>query len=100
MLSLSSNCCRIDSVKATANQLKIQLAQANSANAPDPKTQSANGQLQSLDAQIRTGNADKAELALSSARTAIEQLQYSPPGHSTTRTDQQPPVYGSLSVYA
>lgn len=100
MLSLSSNCCRVDAVKASANQLKMQLASGKVNDARKPQEQSASEKLQSLDAQIKSGDANKAELALSSAKQAVEQLQYTQSVQATSSSDSLSLRRGSLSVYA
>ncbi|HTP38819.1 MAG TPA: hypothetical protein VMI92_04530 [Steroidobacteraceae bacterium] len=79
MLSASSNCSRIDAVKASANQLRLQVPQGAGNGQSNSRVQAANRQLQTVDATVRTGNAEKSELALSSARTAVQQLTYSAP---------------------
>jgi len=99
MLSMSSNCCRVDAVKATANQLKMQLAQVKADEANKPIEQTATQQLQSLDSQIKSGDANKAELALSAAKLAIQHVQYARPA-ATHKPSSHPPMYGTLSVYA
>lgn len=77
MISAANNCCRIDAVKASANQLKLKLAQHAAADSNDPRFRSASQQVQSLDGQLKSGDANKAELALSAARSSIERLDYS-----------------------
>jgi hypothetical protein len=70
MISLSNNCCRVDAVKASANQLKLQLAQQRT-RLDDSATRSATQELLTVDAQIKTGDANKAELALANAKLAL-----------------------------
>lgn len=77
MISAASNCCRIDAVKASANQLKLKLARHAAADNTDPMWRSATQQVQSLDGQLKSGDASKAELALSAAKSSIERLDYS-----------------------
>ena len=79
MLSASSNCSRIDAVKASANQLRLQVPQGAGNGQSSAQLQAANRQLQTVDAAVKTGNAEKSELALSSARSAVQQLTYSAP---------------------
>jgi len=100
MLSLSSNCCRVDAVKASANQLKMQLAQVKVDDAHKFKTQAASEQVQTLDMQIKSGDANKAELALSAAKSAVQVLQYDKPGATSDRTNRPATQFGTLSVYA
>jgi len=80
MSDLNSNCSRVDAVKASANQLKMQLAQAPHSVPEDDGYRKAQDQLQALDAQIRNGDAQKAETALSSATAAVKELQTQNPG--------------------
>ncbi len=89
MLSLSSDCCRVDAVKASANQLKMQLAQLKVDDAHKSKAQSANGQVQTVDVQIKAGDATKAELALSAAKSAVQVLQYDKAGVTSSWTAPQ-----------
>lgn len=75
MCSVNSNCTRIDAVKATANQLKLQkLPPATDPHADPQKSQAVKTDLQALDSSIKTGDAQKAELALSNVRNALSQL--------------------------
>ena len=100
MVSLSSNCCRVDAVKASANQLKMQFSQVRPAGDQPSESQSVGGKLQSLDAQIKAGNADKAEVALSSAKAAVQQLLYSRSASIMTVTATQSPQASGVDVQA
>lgn len=71
MIDANSNCSRVDAVKAAANELKIQSAAANSTGdgAPlDEASRKLKSDLQNLDAQVKSGDPQKAELALAQAR--------------------------------
>jgi hypothetical protein len=70
-----SNCSRVDAVKALASQLKMQLAQAPQSIPASESYRKAQGRLEALEKEIRTGDAQKAETALSNATIAVEQLQ-------------------------
>jgi hypothetical protein len=75
MISVNSNCSRIDAVKAAANQLQRQIALAPQKSPESESYRKAQGQLQSLQAQIKTGQAQSAETALSTATSAVKSLQ-------------------------
>jgi hypothetical protein len=72
MIDATSNCTRIDAVKALMNQLKLQTVQA-----PTPEkgssTQAAavTDELRTLDSSIKTGDPQKAEIALFHLRNTI-----------------------------
>ncbi len=81
MIAANSNCSRVDAVKATANQLKMQLDQAPRSTPASDALRKAQSEIQSLDSQIRSGDAKKAETALTDAKSAVTQVQrQSPPG--------------------
>ena len=100
MISINSNCSRVDAVKASANQLRIQFAQARKAGGADEVNRKLNNELQSLDAQIKTGDAKKAEEALSVARSVATQVQSASendaPNHGAERHERR----SRLDVYA
>jgi hypothetical protein len=96
VISPSSNCCRVDAVKASVNQLKLQLAQDRHAG-DDNSIRSANQQVQAAEAQTKSGDATKAELALSTARAAVETLLYR--RHTATHAQQlKPAAYGNIDI--
>jgi len=75
MIAVNSNCSRIDAVKASANQLKIQFSKPPGVmNGSSPQLKAVENDLQALDVSIRTGDAKKAELALSAAESAVRKL--------------------------
>ena len=74
MISASSNCSRIDAVKASANQLKIQTVKPSSTKETDSADASASkvkSDIQTLDDSIKSGDAKKAELALSNVKSDV-----------------------------
>ena len=101
MISAASNCCRIDSVKSSASQLRLKLAQEDKeqdkANADNSKLHAAQQRVQSLDAQIKTGDPEKAEQALAAAAASVRQLDYAALSAPTRKQDT---TYGSLDVRA
>lgn len=97
MISAASNCCRIDAVKSSLNQLKAKLAQHSDGDSTDPTLRSASQNLQTLDNQLKSGNAIKAELALSAAKSSIEKLDYSA---VVSKSGQNRTQYGSLDIRA
>src|SRR5271165_4874262 len=69
MIAVNSNCSRVDAVKAAANQLMLQSSVTGSGStAPNAQANASARKVKSdlltLDGQIRTGDAKKAELAL------------------------------------
>jgi hypothetical protein len=80
----------VDAVKAMANQLKLQAYQAPRTTPQSSAYLKAQNQIQALDQQIKTGNAQSAENALSTATTAVKELQ----------TQDSDGGYASLDAYA
>ncbi|MGB8167276.1 MAG: hypothetical protein WCF18_07265 [Chthoniobacteraceae bacterium] len=75
MISPACNCSRIDAVKATANQLKLATEKAHTKDGPDsPDQRAVRSRLEALDESIKSGDASKAELALSTARAAMREV--------------------------
>ena len=99
MISASSNCCRVDAVKASANTLRQQLAQHTRQSSGDTALQAAEQQLQSVDQQVQANNANQAEVALSSAKLSVEKLSYTQSAPSTVRLSSVA-QYGKLNLYA
>jgi uncharacterized coiled-coil DUF342 family protein len=79
MINPGSNCSRVDAVKATANQLQMQLDQTPRTTPASDALRKAQGEIQSLNSQIKSGDARKAETALSSAKSAVNELQTQAP---------------------
>jgi hypothetical protein len=100
MISGCSDCSRVDAVKATAHQLKLQVPHGAAAGSPNANVQAANRQLQSVDAEIRSGDASKAEVALAGARSAVEQIQYAAPTVKSPALQGQTTRYGGLDIHA
>lgn len=100
MISPASNCCRVDAVKASANQLKLQLAQRKAGAADDNAVHTADQQLRTVDQQVKSGDATKAELALSGAKSAVEQLVYQRTNSPRDAVDSSSSSYGSLDMRA
>jgi hypothetical protein len=92
MISVNSNCSRIDAVKASANQLKAQAALTPPSAQKTDSYRKAQSQIQSLDQEIKTGDAQKAETDLSSTASAVKALQIDP--------DSSTPAQTLLDVYA
>jgi hypothetical protein len=94
MIDLNSNCSRVDLVKATANQLKMQVEQAPHTVPESDPYRKAQNQIDSLEQSIKGGDAKKAETALSTAKSAVQELQtQSQPASSSA-------YCGHLDVYA
>lgn len=101
MCSASSNCSRIDAVKATANQLKLQKLQQAAVKNPDGfQSKAVKSGLAELDASIQTGDAQKAELALANARNAIQRLDAAPASGSRLQPAQDRPSFRQFVAYA
>lgn len=75
---MSSNCERVDAVKSRAAALRQQLDLVPQTQAKQPEVEKAKSQVQSLDAVVKKGDAKKAESALSTAATAVRQVQTDP----------------------
>jgi hypothetical protein len=92
MIDVNSNCSRVDAVKSVANQLKMQLAQAPKSAAESDSYRKAQSQLQALDQDVKSNNAQKAETALSTATSAVQTLRTQDSSSSQTQN--------GLDVYA
>jgi hypothetical protein len=92
MVAVNSNCSRIDAVKAMSKQLQMQVDQAPHSTPESESYRKAQSQVQALDSQIKTGNAQQAETALSTATTAVMQLDAQNPTTDNLRS--------GLDVYA
>jgi hypothetical protein len=99
MIAINSNCSRVDAVKAAATLLKLQStiagssATGSSAQGSDA-ARKVNSDLQALDGVIKTGDAQKAELALAATRKDVEAAETAPRQKSGTQD------YQSLDAYA
>ena len=63
MITFNSNCSRVDMVKAQANQIKTQFGGSSGTEKSDPPARKVKSDLQTLDTQIKSGDANKAEVA-------------------------------------
>ena len=75
MIAINSNCSRVDLVKAQAGQLKIQAAAASATGPAAPAVRKVKTDLQTLDTQIKTGDAKKAEQALATTERDVQAAQ-------------------------
>jgi hypothetical protein len=100
MIAINSNCARVDLVKAQAGQLKIQAAATSASGPAAPAVRKVKTDLQTLDTQIKTGDAKKAELALATTERDVQAAQTASPPASGRRTPQSGAAYGGLDVYA
>jgi len=75
MISANSNCSRIDAVKARAAQLEMWVTQAAHTKAAKDTYHKAQSEIQALNSAIKSGDARKAETALSSVSSTVRQLQ-------------------------
>jgi hypothetical protein len=65
----------VDAVKALANQLKLQLAQAPQKTPADENYRKAQSEIQTLESEIKSGDAQKAETAFATASQTLKTLQ-------------------------
>jgi hypothetical protein len=84
MIDVNSNCSRVDAVKAAANQLKLMSSAASASPAtPDAPANAAarkvKSDLQAVDAQVKSGDAKKAELALAAAEKDVSAAETAAP---------------------
>jgi hypothetical protein len=85
MINANSNCSRVDAVKAAANQLEL-LSGATGSSPTAPTSSAARkvkSDLLTLDDQIRTGDAKKAELALAVTKKDVQASETAPDPKST-----------------
>lgn len=96
MIAVNSNCSRVDAVKAQATQLKLQSAGDPATTSADtPGARKVKADLQNLDSQIKTNDAQKAEQALSTAKKDLANAQTAAPTPSTSGQN-----FRSFSAYA
>jgi hypothetical protein len=91
-MNISSNCSLVDEVKTRSMQLQMQLDQTPHSTPESDSYRKALSQIQALQGVIKGGDAQKAETALSTATTAVTQVQ----SQDNTTTGPQ----GGLDVYA
>jgi hypothetical protein len=94
MIDISSNCSRVDAVKATATQLKMQAALLAQAIPPNRAQRNVQVKLDTLDDEVKKGNAEQAEIALLEAQTALNEAQ------NTPSAPQQPAPQPHLDTYS
>lgn len=85
MIEINSNCSRVDAVKASATQLKMQVDQVPHRVPMSDPLRKAQAEIQSLDTQVKNGDARKAEAALSTAQSAVKMLQTQAPAAASLR---------------
>ena len=78
MIDVNSNCSRVDAVKSMASQLKMQAAQLPHSNPTDDNYRKIQAKLDSVDTAVKKNDARQAENALSTAKSALNQLQTQP----------------------
>ena len=93
VIDVNSNCSRVDAVKASANQLKMRVDQAPHTTPADTAYRKAQSQIQSLDQTVKAGDAQKAETALSTAKSTVNELQTQDTSANTTTFKRGLDVY-------
>jgi hypothetical protein len=99
MIAVNSNCSRVDAVKAAAVLLKLQSgtaaasASASSAQGSDA-ARKVNSDLQALDGVIKSGDAQKAELALAATKKDVDAAE------AATHQQSGSQDYQGLDTYA
>jgi hypothetical protein len=92
MIDVNSNCSRVDAVKSMASQLKMQAAQLPHSNPADDNYHKVQAKLETVDTAVKKNDARQAENALSTAKSALNQVQ--------TQSSATPGSGGLLNVYA
>ena len=95
MIAVNSNCSRVDAVKAAATLLKLQSSaaapSASASSAQGSDARKVNSDLQTLDGVVKTGDAQKAELALAATKKDVEAAETAPaqkfPGQNSRTLD-------------
>jgi hypothetical protein len=72
-IDISSSCARVDIVNALASQLKLQVAQTSSSMPPDEAYFKLKAKLDAVDQAVKSGDPQKAELALFEAQSAVKE---------------------------
>jgi hypothetical protein len=99
MIAVNSNCSRVDAVKAAATLLKLQSSVSGST-PTEPSAQGSDAvrkvksDLQALDNVIKSGDAQKAELALAATRKDVAAAQEAAPQKSAAND------FNGLDAYA
>lgn len=94
MIAVNSNCSRVDAVKMQATQLKLQSDRPRRVGPADDSSRKVKADLETLDGQIKAGDAKKAELALAETKRDISDAKTAP---RSTTTDQRSQL---LDAYA
>jgi hypothetical protein len=74
-IEINSNSSRVDYVQTLANQLKLQMAQTPHSIPPDERYRRILAKLDSVADAVKSGDPQKAELALASAQDAVSEIQ-------------------------
>jgi hypothetical protein len=74
-VDINSSCVRVDFVNALASQLKLQVAQTPSSTPPDEAYRKLKEMLDAVDQAVKSGDPQKAELALFEAQSAVKESQ-------------------------
>ncbi len=99
MIAVNSNCSRVDAVKAAATLLKLQSSVSGSSTIGSSvqgsdAARKVNSDLQTLDGVLKTGDAQKAELALAATRKDVEAAE-------TAASKKSPGInFQTLDAYA
>jgi hypothetical protein len=98
MIDCNSNCYRVDAAKALANQLRTQAVTKQKTEDGDAKSGRLQGELQNLDTQIKSGDAKKAEDAVSAVKREISASAAVPePGSSDQLPGRGEPFRGFVA---
>jgi hypothetical protein len=74
-IDINSNIVRVDFVEALASQLKLQMAQVSPASTSIDVYRKVQSKLDAVDQAVKSGDPQKAELALFEAQTAVKESQ-------------------------
>ena len=98
MIQINSNCSRLDTVKARANELSVQAAGTPATGSAAETARKAKSDLASVQAEVKTGDAKKAEAALAVAKRDVSaELAAATPARPATQAGT---ASGGLDVYA
>ena len=84
MIDVNSNCSRVDAVKAMATQLRMQATQVPHQMPEDTAYRKVQTKLDALDVEVKKGDAQKAETALSTAKNMVNQISAAATGSSSS----------------
>lgn len=74
MIEINSDCSRVDFVSMLASQIKLQLAQGPHSIPADENQRRLQAKIDAVDEAVKSGNPQKAELALASAQYAATEI--------------------------